>query len=154
VTLRITAKTDYALRAMAHLAAERPGTAVPAERIAREQDISPKYLLVILNELKRARLVRSMRGPEGGYLLSRAPREITLGDVIRAVEGPLADVHDESLGQLTYAGPAEGLREVWEAVRGSLRSVLDVVSLADLASGTLPASVRKLAASYRAQTSR
>jgi Rrf2 family protein len=150
VGVRISVKVDYAVRAMAQLAAEDATEPVKADTIAKAQDIPLKFLLGILSDLKRARLLRSQRGAEGGYWLARPPTEISLADVIRAIDGPLANVHDTSLASLTYHGPAESLREVWMAVRTSLRSVLEVVSLADLASGTLPDRVRALAAEYEA----
>lgn len=148
--MRISVKVDYAVRAMAQLAAEGADEPVKADTIARAQDIPLKFLLGILSDLKRARLLRSQRGAEGGYWLARPASEISLADVIRSIDGPLANVHDTSLGQLAYAGPAEALREVWMAVRTSLRSVLEVVSLADLASGRLPERVREMAAQYEA----
>jgi Rrf2 family protein len=150
VRVRISVKVDYAVRAMAQLAAEDASEPVKAESISKAQDIPLKFLLGILSDLKRARLLRSQRGAEGGYWLARPATEISLADVIRAIDGPLANVHDSSLASLTYHGPAESLREVWMAVRTSLRSVLEVVSLADLASGMLPDRVRKLAAEYEA----
>ena len=93
--------------------------------------------------------MRSKRGPDGGFTLSRAADEITFADVFRAIDGPLADVHDESLRGLSYAAPAEALPEVWMAVRGSLRSVLETVTIADLVAADLPADVAALAARYR-----
>jgi Rrf2 family protein len=148
--MRISVKVDYAVRAMAQLAAEGSDEPVKADTIARAQDIPLKFLLGILSDLKRAHLLRSQRGAEGGYWLSRPASEISLADVIRAIDGPQANVHDTSLAQLSYEGPAESLREVWMAVRTSLRSVLEVVSLADLASGELPPRVRQLAEAYEA----
>jgi len=148
--MRISVKVDYAVRAMAQLAAEGSDEPVKAETLARAQDIPLKFLLGILSDLKRAHLLRSQRGAEGGYWLSRPATDISLADVIRAIDGPLANVHDTSLAQLAYNGPAESLREGWMAVRTSPRSVLEVVSLADLASGNLPARVRELAAAYEA----
>ena len=148
--MRISAKVDYAVRAMAELAARDPDVPVKAEAVASAQDIPLKYLLGILNDLRRGHLVRSQRGAEGGYLLSRPPDEITLADVIRTIDGPLANVHDVSLGSLSYGGPAATLPDVWRAVRASLRSVLETVSVADLAAGKLPAHVRTLAAEYEA----
>ena len=148
--MRISVKVDYAVRAMAQLAAAGTNESVKADTISRAQDIPLKFLLGILSDLKRAHLLRSQRGAEGGYWLARPASDISLADVIRAIDGPLANVHDTSLGQLSYNGPAEPLREVWMAVRASLRSVLEVVSLADLASGALPERVRALAAQYEA----
>ncbi len=136
--MRLSAKADYAIRATAELAAAGPGAPVKAEQIARAQRIPVKFLLNILAELKHARLVASQRGAEGGYLLARPAEEITLADVIRAVEGPLASVGDRRPEVLSYEGPAERLRDVWIAVRAGLRAVLEHVTLADLASGELP----------------
>lgn len=150
--MRISLKTDYAVRAMAQLAAEGPDNPVKAEHIARAQRIPLKFLTAILAELKLAYLVRSQRGPEGGYALRRPPEEISLADVIRAIDGPLANVHDTSLENLGYSGASESLKEVWMAVRASLRSVLEKVTLADLASGSLPESIREMAQDYRLQT--
>ena len=132
--------------------AEQQGRAIKADAIAKRQDISLKYLLDILRDLKRAELVRSKRGPDGGFTLSRPAAEISLADVFRAVDGPLADVHDTSLRGLSYAEPVVVLPQVWMAIRGSLRRVLETVSLADLVSQQLPADVTELAAEYRFTT--
>ena len=153
--MRISERVDNAVRAMAELAAGEiasPGVAVKAEAIATHQDISLKYLLDILRDLKRAELVRSKRGPDGGFMLSRPAVDISLADVFRAIDGPLADVHDESLRDLTYTGAASALPEVWMAIRGSLRRVLETVTLADLVSQDLPPDVADLAAEYRRST--
>ncbi len=150
--VRISARVDYAVRAMAQLVPSWEGEPVKAEQIATGQDISLKYLLGILTELKRAQLVRSQRGPDGGFQLSRPPEQITLADVFRAVDGPLADVHDESLRDLSYPAPAHALPDVWMAIRASLRRVLETVSIAELAAGHLPSSVTELADEYRAST--
>jgi Rrf2 family protein len=115
------------------------------ERIAQAQQIPPNFLENILSDLRNAGIVASRRGAEGGYWLARPAAEISLADVIRAVDGPLANVRGVRSEQLEYTGSAEGLREVWVAVRASLRGVLEKVTLADLASGELPASVRELA---------
>ena len=149
--VRISERVDNAVRAMGELAVG-DHDAVKAEAIATNQDISLKYLLDILRDLKRAELVRSKRGPDGGFSLSRPAEEISLADVFRAVDGPLADVHDESLRGLTYAPPAEALPLVWMAIRGSLRRVLETVSVADLVSGRLPDDVVELAEEYRRTT--
>lgn len=149
--MRISAKSDYAIRAMAVLAAATDAGAVRAEDIAQEQDIPLNFLLGILRELRNGQLVRSVRGREGGYLLSRPPAQIALADVIRVVDGPLANVRDMSLSQLSYPGAAAALREVWMAVRGSLREVLENVSVGDLASGKLPKNVRLLAERHQAE---
>ena len=153
--MRISERVDNAVRAMAELAsgelAAQPGGVVKAEAIARRQNISLKYLLDITRDLKRAELVRSKRGPDGGFSLSKPAADISLADVFRAVDGPLADVHDESLRDLTYPAPADALPQVWMAIRG-LRRVLEGVSLADLVSGELPAEVVELTAEYQRDT--
>ena len=149
--MRISERVDNAVRAMGELAVSG-GESVKAESISTRQDISLKYLLDILRDLKRAELVRSKRGPDGGFTLSRPAAEISLADVFRAVDGPLADVHDESLRGLAYPAPAEQLPLVWMAIRGSLRRVLETVSVEDLVTGRLPASVVELADEYRTAT--
>lgn len=123
-----------------------------AETIADRQSISLTYLLDILRDLKRAELIRSKRGPTGGFTLSRPPGEITLADVFRAIDGPLADVHDTSLRNISYAAPAEDLPQVWMAIRASLRRVLETVSVADLATRNLNPDVVALAHEYRRDT--
>jgi len=149
--MRISERVDNAVRAMGELAVGG-GESVKAETIAVHQDISLKYLLDILRDLKRAELVRSKRGPDGGFTLSRPAEEISLADVFRAVDGPLADVHDESLRGLEYPAPVQALPQVWMAIRGSLRRVLETVSVADLVSGRLPQSVSELANEYQVTT--
>ena len=141
--MRTTAKADYAIRAAAELAAAADGP-VKAERIAQAQAIPLKFLENILLDLKHAGIVQSHRGPDGGYRLAVPAEEVALADVIRAVEGPLANVRGQSPDQLEYEGSAERLREVWVAVRASLRSVLEQVTLADLAGGKLPPHVVEL----------
>ena len=149
--MRISAKSDYAVRAMAELAVAPDGVAIKAEDIAQAQDIPLNFLLGILRELRNGHLVRSVRGREGGYLLSRPSEEITLADVIRVVDGPLANVRDLSLTQISYPGAAASLRDVWLAVRGSLREVLETVTVADLAAGRLPRNVKQLAERHQAE---
>lgn len=149
--MRISERVDNAVRAVGELAVAG-GASVKAEAIASRQDISLKYLLDILRDLKRAELVRSKRGPDGGFTLSRPASEISLADVFRAVDGPLADVHDESLRGLTYPEPAEQLPLVWMAIRGSLRRVLETVSVEQLVTGRLPDGVLELADEYRTAT--
>ena len=109
----------------------------------RSWDIPLRFLLGILDELRRARLVMSQRGIQDGYALARPAAEINLADVLPAIDGPLVSVHDESVSTMRYPGPAAGLRDVWTAVRSSLRSVLELVSIADLVSGDLPPAVRR-----------
>ena len=142
--MRVTAKADYAVRAALELATAKDAGPLKGEAIAEAQQIPLKFLENILIELRHAGIVRSQRGPEGGYWLDRPPGEIKVGDVIRAVEGPLASVRGEPAEDLHYAGSAEGLQDVWVALRASLRSVLDKVSLAEVASGRLPAELAAL----------
>jgi len=141
--VRVSAKVDYALRAAAELATagDRP---LKREAIAAAQDIPVPFLEQILLALKRAGIVRTRRGPEGGYWLARPAAEVTLADVIRAVEGPLANVQGARPEDVEYAGPATALQDVWIAVRASMRAVLDEVTLADLAAGRLPARIADL----------
>jgi Rrf2 family protein len=134
---------------MAELASAGEQGAVKAEQISIAQDIPLNFLLGILRELRNSHLVRSQRGRDGGYVLSRPAAEIALADVIRAVDGPLANVRDLSLTDLSYPGAAASLRDVWMAVRGSLREVLENVSVADLAAGRLPRHVKALAARHQ-----
>jgi Rrf2 family protein len=136
--VRISAKADYAVRAALELAAAPEGEPVKGERLAEAQDIPLQFLEHILLELKHARLIQARRGAKGGYWLARPPADITVADVIRAVEGPLANIHENAPEELHYGGPAEKLRDVWVAVRAGLRSVLESVTLADLAAGNLP----------------
>lgn len=148
--MRISARADYAIQALAYMAATDSSAPVKAEEIAEAQGIPLKFLLGILGDLKNAQLVRSQRGAQGGFILSTPAREITLADVIRLFDGPLANVRDSSLRALSYAGPAQGLHDVWKAVRASLKLVLEGVTVADLAAGTLPKKVKELAAQYAA----
>ncbi len=144
--MRISSKADYAVRATAELAAVEGMGPVTAERLANAQDIPLTFLLKILSELRHAGVVRSHRGAEGGYELARSADRISLADVIRAVEGPLANVHEARPEEIRYEGPAKPLREVWVAVRANLRAVLESVTLADLARGSLPDSVKSVTA--------
>lgn len=144
--MQVSAKTDYALRAAAELARAAADDAGPikGESISETQGIPKKFMENILHDLKRAGLVRTRRGASGGYWLARPAEEISLAAVIRAVEGPLANVRGEWPEEVEYAGAAEPLREVWIAVRANLRAVLETVTLADLADGTLPEPVNAL----------
>jgi Rrf2 family protein len=144
--VRVSAKVDYALRASAELAAAAGEGPVKGDRLAHAQEIPLKFLENILLDLKHAGLVQSQRGAEGGYWLSRPPDEISLADVIRAVEGPIANVRGLRSEQVEYSGPATALRDVWVAVRANLRSVLETVTLGDLAAGRLPDEVAAIAA--------
>jgi Rrf2 family protein len=138
--VRLSAKADYAVRAALELAGADGGP-LKGERIAEAQDIPLKFLENIMLELRHADLVRSQRGPEGGYRLARAAGEITVGEVIRAVDGPLASVRGQAPEEVSYADAAESLQTVWIALRAAVRSVVDTVTLADVASGTLPKQV-------------
>jgi len=142
--VRISAKTDYAVRAAAELAAARDDWPVNAERLATAQSIPLNFLENILAGLRHAGLVDSRRGPEGGYMLARPAEEISIADVIRAIDGPLAGVGGQRPETLEYPGAAAALRETWIAVRASLRAILEEVTLADLADGKLPPAVLKL----------
>lgn len=141
--MRVSARADYALRASLELAAAPDGRR-KAEQIAASQGIPLKFLEAILADLRHAGLVASQRGGQGGYWLARPGEEITLADVIRAVDGPLANVRGSRPEQLAYPGNAAVLREVWVAVRASLRAVLESVTLADAARGELPPEVAAL----------
>ena len=141
--MQISARADYAVRAMIALAAA--GTTVKAEVLAADQGLPRKFLEAILADLRRSGLVMSQRGPEGGHRLARPAQDISVADIMRAVEGPLAAVRGKRPEDSSYDGVAEPLQTVWVAVRASLRSVLDETSLADIASGSLPAHVRRLA---------
>jgi Rrf2 family protein len=143
--VRVSAKADYAIRAAVELAAAGDGP-VKGERLAQAQEIPSNFLENILSDLRNAGIVASRRGAEGGYWLARPAAEVSLADVIRAVDGPLANVRGVRSEQVAYQGSAEKLRDVWVAVRASLRSVLENVSLADLARGELPEGVRTLVA--------
>jgi Rrf2 family protein len=142
--MRISAKVDYAVRAAVELAATTDEKPVKAERIATAQQIPLNFLENILGELRHSGIVRSHRGAEGGFRLARPAGEITIADIIRAVEGPLASVRGGPPEESEYSGASEALLRVWIAVRASLRSVAEHVTIADVASGTLPEEIDKL----------
>jgi Rrf2 family protein len=142
--VRISAKADYAVRAALELAAAaQPPT--KGERLAEAQGIPLKFLENILGDLRQSGLVLSQRGPDGGYRLERPPEEITVADVIRAVDGPLASVRSQRPEAMHYAGPAEELAPVWIALRAAVRGVLEHVTLRDIVEGHVPAEVAELA---------
>ena len=141
--VRVSAKADYAVRASLELAAAGGGP-LKGEQISTAQGIPLKFLENILIDLRHGGLVRTQCGFEGGYWLARPADEIYLGEVIRAVEGPLASVRGEAPEDVDFAGSVGSLQEVWIALRASLRAVLDEVSLAAVMSGKLPAKVSKL----------
>lgn len=142
--MRLSARVDYALRAAAELAAAGEGPITVGE-LAKGQDMPPKYLENILLQMRRAGLVRGQRGPEGGYVLARPADQISLADVIRAVDGPLANVRGERPEHVGYQGAARALQEVWIALRASERAILEEVTLEHLAKGDLPPRVTELA---------
>jgi len=150
--MRLSARSDYALRAVIELAAAGPGH-VTADQLARTQGIPGKFLEAILTQLRRAGLVRSQRGPEGGFWLARSAGEISLADVIRAIDGPLLGVRGERPENLGYTGAAEPLQSVWIALRANERAILEEVTLEHIVTGSLPPSVRKLAEDPKAWTS-
>ncbi|GAA4210271.1 RrF2 family transcriptional regulator [Actinocatenispora rupis] len=147
--MRLSARVDYALRAAAELAAAAEGP-VTSEQLARSQEIPPKFLEHILNQLRRAGLVRSQRGPVGGYWLARPAEQISLADIIRAVDGPLLGVRGERPERVDYTGAARPLQEVWIALRASERSILETVTLGHVVAGELPPDVRALTEDERA----
>jgi Rrf2 family protein len=142
--MRISAKADYAVRAVAELAAADGEKPVKAERIATAQGIPLNFLENILGELRHAGVVRSHRGAEGGFRLAKPAEEVTVADVIRAVEGPLASVRGGPPEDANYEGAARALPQVWIAVRANLRRVMERVTIADIASSHLPAAVTEL----------
>ena len=142
--MRISAKADYAVRAAAELAAAESDKPVKAERIATAQGIPLNFLENILGELRHAGIVRSHRGAEGGFRLAKPAGQVTVADVIRAVEGPLASVRGGPPEDAEYDGAASSLPRVWIAVRANLRRVLEQVTIADIARSELPASVQEL----------
>ena len=151
--MRVSAKADYAVRAAAELAAAEEGP-IKGERLAEAQDIPLQFLEHILLELKHAGIVRARRGAKGGYWLAKPADRVTIAEVVRAVEGPIANVQSAPPETIEYRGNAKHLQEVWIAVRASLRSVLEHVTLADLVSGELPAEVAELAGSPDAWAAR
>jgi Rrf2 family protein len=148
----ISAKVDYAVRALCSLA--DADTALTAEALAISQGLPAKFLESILNDMRRAGLLTSQRGPDGGYRLGRPAAEITVADVIRPLDGPLAEIRGLRPEAANYEGAAENLQAVWVAVRASLRSVLDEVTIAGIVSGDLPANVRSLTSDPEAWKSR
>jgi Rrf2 family protein len=143
--MRISAKAEYAVRAAVELAAADGAKPLKAARIAEAQEIPLPFLENLMGDLRQAGVVRSHRGPEGGFSLDRPAEEVTLADVIRAVDGPLASVRGDRPENTSYSGPAEPLTRVWIAVRASLRSVLEATTLEDVVKGRLPEPVQALA---------
>ena len=129
--MRVSAKVDYALRALLELAAAPPGP-VKGERLATAQEIPPKFLENILTELRRAEIVASQRGVDGGYRLAKPASEISVADVVRALEGPIASVRGMRPDEIEYTGPARSLQPLWIELRAAMRGVLEGTTLADL----------------------
>jgi len=151
--MRVSAKADYAVRAAAELAAADEGP-VKGEKLAEAQDIPLQFLEHILLELKHSGIVRARRGAKGGYWLAKPADEVTIADIVRAVEGPIAHVQSTPPEAIEYRGNSEHLQEVWIAVRASIRNVLENTTLADLASGEMPDVVSDRVASPDAWAAR
>ena len=142
--MRLSARADYALRAAIELASATTGH-VTADQLARAQNIPGKFLEAILTQLRRGGLVRSQRGPDGGFWLARPASQISLADIIRAIDGPLVGVRGERPENLGYTGVAEPLQDVWIALRANERAILEEVTLEHIVARQLPESVRTLA---------
>jgi len=139
--MRVTAKADYAVRAAVELAGSSADAPRKVDEVSQAQGIPLSFLENILTQLRSAGVVRSQRGPEGGYWLAHPADEVTLADVIRAVEGPLVGVRGQRPEEVEYGGSSESLQQVWVALRANLRKVLERVTVADVASGKLPKDV-------------
>jgi Rrf2 family protein len=148
-SMRLSARADYALRAAIELAAAQDGH-VTAEQLAQAQNIPGKFLETILTHLRRSNIVRSQRGPDGGFWLARPATEISLADIIRAIDGQLLGVRGERPENVSYPGAAEPLQRVWIALRANERAVLEKVTLADIVTGELPEEIRLLTDSPQA----
>jgi Rrf2 family protein len=142
--MHVTAKADYAVRAVVELADSTQAAPRKVEDIATSQAIPVSFLENILTQLRSSGVVRSQRGPEGGYWLAHPPEEVNLAQIIRAVEGPLVGIRGQRPEEIEYAGSSEALQQVWIAVRANLRAVLEEVTVADVAAGNLPKSVLAL----------
>jgi Rrf2 family protein len=141
--MQISAKADYAVRVLLELAAHGPDL-VKSETLISHQGLPRKFVENILAELRRAGLLRSQRGAEGGYELVSRPAEVTLGSILRAVDGPLAEIRGLRPDEMSYDGAAKHLPDVWVAVRASLRKVLDETTLAQVLEGNLPRHVQRM----------
>jgi Rrf2 family protein len=139
--MHVTAKADYAVRAVVELADSRQDSPRKVDEVAQAQSIPVSFLENILTQLRSSGIVRSQRGPEGGYWLAHPADEVNLADIIRAVEGPLVGVRGQRPEEVEYAGSAESLQQVWVALRANLRKVLENVTVADVAAGRLPKDV-------------
>ncbi len=139
--MHVTAKADYAVRAVVELAGSSQDAPRKVDEVAQAQGIPVSFLENILTQLRSSGMVRSQRGPEGGYWLAQPPEEINLAQIIRAVEGPLVGVRGQRPEEIEYIGSAESLQQVWVALRANLRKVLEHVTVADVAAGKLPKEI-------------
>jgi Rrf2 family protein len=142
--MHVTAKADYAVRAVVELASSSQASPRKVDDVAQAQNIPVSFLENILTQLRSSGIVRSQRGPEGGYWLALPPDQVSLAQVIRAVEGPLVGVRGQRPEEIEYTGSAESLQKVWIALRANLRKVLDEVTVADVAEGKLPKDITAL----------
>jgi Rrf2 family protein len=152
--MHVTAKADYAVRAVVELAGSSQASPRKVDQVAQAQHIPLSFLENILTQLRSSGIVRSQRGPEGGYWLAQPAEELNLAQVIRAVEGPLVGVRGQRPEEIEYEGSAECLQQVWIALRANLRKVLEHVTVADLAAGKLPEHVLTLTREEEAWTTR
>jgi Rrf2 family protein len=152
--MHVTAKADYAVRAVVELAESSQSSPRKVEDVAQAQGIPVSFLENILTQLRSSGVVRSQRGPEGGYWLAQPAKEVSLAQVIRAVEGPLVGVRGQRPEEIEYSGSAEALQQVWIALRANLRKVLDEVTVADVAEGKLPKEIMALTKAEEAWAAR
>jgi Rrf2 family protein len=152
--MHVTAKADYAVRAIVELADSSQDSPRKVDEVAQAQNIPVSFLENILTQLRSSGIVRSQRGPEGGYWLAHPPDEVNLAQIIRAVEGPLVGVRGQRPEEIEYVGSAESLKQVWVALRANLRKVLEHVSVAQVSAGELPAEVLALTREEEAWTTR
>lgn len=152
--MHLTAKADYAVRAVVELAAGSQDAPRKVDEVAQAQGIPVSFLENILTQLRSSGIVRSQRGPEGGYWLAKPAAELNLAQVIRAVEGPLVGVRGQRPEEISYQGSAESLQQVWIALRANLRKVLEHVTVADIAAGRLPKEIITLSKEEEAWTTR
>jgi Rrf2 family protein len=152
--MHVTAKADYAVRAVVELADSAQDSPRKVDEVAQAQKIPVSFLENILTQLRSSGIVRSQRGPEGGYWLARPADEVNLAQIIRAVEGPLVGVRGQRPEEVEYVGSAESLQQVWIALRANLRKVLENVTVADVAAGRLPKEVLALTSEEQAWQTR
>lgn len=143
--MRVSTKSDYALRALIEIALGDEATPVSAEELGRRQQIPHGFLQAILADLRKAGVLRSQRGQSGGWRLARPADQVSVAEVMRAVDGPLVSVYGLRPEEVSYNASAAALQHVWIAARGAIREVLEEVTIADLAAGQLPAEVARRA---------